>query len=369
MRLRGKGRVHYESPDYCTYLPMIFQMPRGISYYYADGQKIAMKDKDGVVSYLYGEQLGSVSAVADTNGNLVSTTLYEPWGTTRYENGDDVTDYGYTGQMQEGDIYFYNARWYDPSIGRFMQADTIIPLQVQGTQAFDRYAYVINNPINYVDPGGDFAITTAILIGVGVGALVGYAGQVIHNLNNDMSFKEALTTDISAGWIVGGAVAGGVLGGMGFALGSYLATGAIPITSSLCLGKCTEVVKSGVEVTQKAGEVVKELFPAIKNTIYTGANYVYRVVENGVTKFVGITNNLSRRAIEHLSKTGWVIERIPGLENLSRFDARAVEQFLIEQYGLSNLFNKINSIAQANPIYENAIQRAGEILRNISFIK
>ena len=365
---QGEGAI-CESPDYCTYLPMIFQMPRGISYYYADGQRIAMRDKNGVVSYLYGDQLGGVSAVADASGNLVSTTLYEPWGATRYENGDNITEYGYTGQMQEGDIYFYNARWYDPSIGRFMQADTIIPLQVQGTQAFDRYAYVNNNPINYVDPGGDFAITTAILIGVGVGALAGYAGQVIHNLNNNMSFKEALTTDISAGWIVGGAVAGGVLGGMGFALGSYLATGAIPITSSLCLGKCTEVVKNSVEVTQKAGEVVEELFPAIENMIDTGANYVYPVVENGVTKYVGITNNLSRRAIEHLSNTGWVIERIPGLENLSRFDARAVEQFLIEQHGLSNLFNKINSIAQANPIYENAIQRAGEILRTITFIR
>ena len=205
----GQGEGGGCTGTYCSYLPMVFQMPRGISYYYADGQRIAMRDNDGMVSYLYGDQLGSVSAVADTNGNLVSTTLYEPWGTTRYENGDDVTDYGYTGQMQEGDIYFYNARWYDPQLGRFMQPDTIVPLQVQGTQAFDRYAYVNNNPMNYVDPGGDFAITTAILIGVGVGALVGYGGQVIHNLNNNMSFKEALTTDISAGWIVGGAVAGG----------------------------------------------------------------------------------------------------------------------------------------------------------------
>ena len=74
---QGEGAI-CESPDYCSYLPMIFQMPRGVSYYYADGQRIAMKDKNGVVSCLYGEQLGSVSAVADTNGNLVSTTLYEP---------------------------------------------------------------------------------------------------------------------------------------------------------------------------------------------------------------------------------------------------------------------------------------------------
>ncbi len=63
---------------YCTYLPMVVKCPLGISYYYADGQRIAMRDNDRMLSYLYGDQLGNVSAVADTNGNLVSTTLYEP---------------------------------------------------------------------------------------------------------------------------------------------------------------------------------------------------------------------------------------------------------------------------------------------------
>jgi len=45
----------------------------------------------------------------------------------------------------------YNARWYDPSLGRFAQADSIIPPGVQG---LDRYAYVNNSPMNYVDPSG-----------------------------------------------------------------------------------------------------------------------------------------------------------------------------------------------------------------------
>ena len=48
---------------------------------------------------------------------------------------------------------------------------------------------------------------------------------------------------------------------------------------------------------------------------------------------------------------------------------RAVEQLLIEQYGLSNLYNKKNSIVKINPIYEKAIQQAGEIMRVISFKK
>ena len=46
---------------------------------------------------------------------------------------------------------FYNARWYDPSLGRFAQADSIV---LGGVQGLDRYAYVNNSPMNYVDPSG-----------------------------------------------------------------------------------------------------------------------------------------------------------------------------------------------------------------------
>ena len=45
----------------------------------------------------------------------------------------------------------YNARMYDPQVGRFTSADTIVPGGVQG---LDRYAYVDNSPVNYVDPTG-----------------------------------------------------------------------------------------------------------------------------------------------------------------------------------------------------------------------
>ena len=48
-------------------------------------------------------------------------------------------------------MYYYGARWYDPAVGRFVQADTIIP---RGVQGLDRYAYTANNPVRYVDPSG-----------------------------------------------------------------------------------------------------------------------------------------------------------------------------------------------------------------------
>jgi hypothetical protein len=49
---------------------------------------------------------------------------------------------------------YYKARWYDPLLGRFNQADSIVPASTQGIQAWDRYAYVSNNPILHNDPTG-----------------------------------------------------------------------------------------------------------------------------------------------------------------------------------------------------------------------
>jgi filamentous hemagglutinin len=92
---------------------------------------------------------------------------------------------------------------------------------------------------------------------------------------------------------------------------------------------------------------------------------VYQLVENGVTKYIGMTNDFLRRAGEHLTSRNWTISPIQGLENLSRTDARAVEQVLIENYGIENLYNSINSIATSNPIYQEAIQRGSEILQMI----
>jgi RHS repeat-associated protein len=61
---------------------------------------------------------------------------------------DDPTTSGVT----EGfGLMFYQARFYDPALGRFTSADTVVP---DGVQGYDRYAYVNNDPINATDPTG-----------------------------------------------------------------------------------------------------------------------------------------------------------------------------------------------------------------------
>jgi len=84
--------------------------------------------------------------------------LYEPYGAVRYADnphGPAPTDYGYTGQRATDlGLMDYRARFYAPSLGRFVSADTIAP--GVGGQALDRYMYVGGNPLRYRDPSGHY---------------------------------------------------------------------------------------------------------------------------------------------------------------------------------------------------------------------
>ncbi len=108
------------------------------------------------VYYFFGDHLSSTNVITDPNGNVVSETLYKAWGEIRFSSGSLPTNYTYTGQrseMEDTGLMFYNARWYDPELARFVQADSIVP-GAGNPAAYDRYAYVLNNPIMMNDPSG-----------------------------------------------------------------------------------------------------------------------------------------------------------------------------------------------------------------------
>jgi RHS repeat-associated protein len=126
-------------------------------YYFAGAQRIAMR-KDGALYYLIGDHLGSTSITTDASGNAVSEIRYKAWGEVRYTSGSEMTKYQFTGQYShqfEFGLLFYQSRMYDPYLKRFTQADTIVP---PGAQGLDRYAYVNNSPMNYVDPSGHICV-------------------------------------------------------------------------------------------------------------------------------------------------------------------------------------------------------------------
>jgi len=95
-------------------------------------------------------------AVLSDNGTLLSQQRYMPFGQVRNSIGSITqTDFGYTGQRNEAymGLMDYRSRWYDGSLGRFIQPDSIVP-GVGDSQGWNRYSYVRNSPIRFSDPDG-----------------------------------------------------------------------------------------------------------------------------------------------------------------------------------------------------------------------
>ncbi|MGC8960758.1 MAG: N-acetylmuramoyl-L-alanine amidase, partial [Chloroflexia bacterium] len=125
-------------------------------YYYAGAQRVAMRE-NGTLYWLLVDHLGSTAVVADASGAKVGEVRYKAWGEDRYTYGTTPTTYRYTGQRWEAGfgLYFYNARWYDPALGRFIQPDTVVP-DPGDPQQLNRFGYVQNNPLRYVDLSGHY---------------------------------------------------------------------------------------------------------------------------------------------------------------------------------------------------------------------
>jgi hypothetical protein len=89
----------------------------------------------------------------------------------------------------------------------------------------------------------------------------------------------------------------------------------------------------------------------------------------GQVQYVGITNDLARRTAEQMREKNIFIERL--MHGLSREDARAVEQVLIEVHGLQKnggtLLNRINSIGRTNPKYADLLRRGKQLLESIGY--
>lgn len=112
----------------------------------------------GIIRYFVTDHLGSTTRLINADGTDYSETEYLSWGIDDPTPADIGTSFKYTGQRQaEAGLYFYNARWYDPEVGRFIQADSIIP-EPGNPLAWDRYAYGLNNPIINNDPTGHCSI-------------------------------------------------------------------------------------------------------------------------------------------------------------------------------------------------------------------
>ena len=108
--------------------------------------------QSGTTSYYEQDGLSSVSSLSNGTGALANTYTYDTFGKLTASSGTLTNQFRYTGREfdQETGLYFYRARYFDQSVGRFISGD---PVGFRG-QDINLYRYVKNQPTGFVDPSG-----------------------------------------------------------------------------------------------------------------------------------------------------------------------------------------------------------------------
>jgi RHS repeat-associated protein len=113
------------------------------------------KNKNG---YYWYNGHGDVVKITDASGNELNRYEYDIWGNLTEQTEGMSNPFKYTGEMYDDEtgLYYLRARYYDPSMGRFISEDTYEG-ELNNPLSLNQYTYVLNNPLKYIDPTGNRA--------------------------------------------------------------------------------------------------------------------------------------------------------------------------------------------------------------------
>ena len=186
-------------------------------------------ESNGSFKFLHKDYLGNILAISDEAGNVVERRHYDAWGrVTHIKDGDGndlsqfgIIDRGYTSHEHLAGVALIhmNGRLYDPLLRRFLNADENIQ-DPENTQIYNKYGYVMNNPLMGWDRDGEDPITigTAILIA----AIIGGTSYTLAILVNTGSLRQWSIFDFGKAVVIGG-----ISGAATFGIGELFKTGGL----------------------------------------------------------------------------------------------------------------------------------------------
>ena len=266
---------------------------RELWFIYDDaGNPYMMISKHGSIVWEYWYLLnacGDVIGIINRYRQLVAKYGYDPYGNLTYEwinNNDNVGTInplryrGYFYDFETG-LYYLQSRYYDPAIGRFINADTFATTDANGFLSCNMFAYCENNPANGKDPNGEF-INTAI--GAVVGAISGGINAYIVGDNPWAGAAIGAATGAIAGAAVDIAIATGGVGAIAIAaVGGGISSGLNNSLNAVANGKTINAASLVTDVITGAALNALSFGVSIpKKSVTSGMSLLKRVNTNSI---------------------------------------------------------------------------------------
>ena len=158
-------------------------------YYDESGNVFGFKRGNSEYYYIRNGQ-GDIIGILDSSGTQIVSYVYDSWGklvsVTDASGNDKSGDASFIGNLNpfryrgyyydtETGLYYLNSRYYDPEVGRWINADGYVSTG-QDMTGYNMFAYCGNNPVNRKDPTGQFWITALIVTAVVAVCAVGLSG-------------------------------------------------------------------------------------------------------------------------------------------------------------------------------------------------
>ncbi|MCW5651986.1 MAG: type IV secretion protein Rhs [Ramlibacter sp.] len=296
-------------------------------------------------NYLHHDYLGSAVAVSDAAGTVIERMAYDPWGKRRQLDGNPDaadaivgvnTDRGFTmhEHLDEVGLVHMNGRLYDPLVGRFVSADPFIQAP-DNLQSYNRYAYVMNNPLAFTDPSGYFSLKKAIRTVVSIYIAIVAPQIIISNLAGTTAAAAASCTAAGAASVgTSLTIASGV--GAGF-LTAAVATGSTESAFQGALAGGAFGAASQVGTSASIERALAHAAAGCVSNAFGGGSCANGAISAGVAKFVGA--NLPASEDKFLEGVKYaVIGGTASILNGGKFENGAVTA------GFGYLFNHLVSI-------------------------
>lgn len=135
--------------------------PALIANYIRGAQLEAVQYADGSKAYVQSNAHGDITELRDEQGKLLNQYEYDLWGNILTKEETVHNPFRYAGELWDDStqLQYLRARWYDPSMGRFINEDSYEG-ELNDPLSQNLYAYVSNNPLRYVDPSGHIKNST-----------------------------------------------------------------------------------------------------------------------------------------------------------------------------------------------------------------